>query len=329
VLIEAFSAARDPADDTTNEDALVVLPGRAYAVIDGVTDRSGLRYDGMLSGRFAARLIARELEREFDDTMLREPARVIEPLTTAMAEVYARHGDAEAARADWGRRIAATLTLVTTDEDAVRVVLVGDSGVRLNGDEVVQLDKDIDRITSALRAHGWHLAASRTEDAEQRERAARALSRHGTAQDAVGLPPPLLASDLPALHAAVLAECLAAMPHLAAEVVSALLAGGILHGQGMHQNNADSPLGYSALDGFAVPASLIRTIERPRAAVATIELFTDGYFEPGKGFGVPAWEAAFREVERCDAEKVRAYAAPKGSTPQLFADDRSYLGVRL
>lgn len=329
MLIEAFSAARDPADDATNEDALVVLPGRAYAVIDGVTDRSGLRYDGMLSGRFAARLIARELEGAFNDAWLCQPALAIAPLTAAMARVYAARGNAEAARTDWGQRIAATLALVTTDQDAVRVLLVGDSGVRLNGGEVVRLDKDLDRITSALRARGWHLAASRTGDAEQRERAARALSRHGTAQDPAGLVPPLLASDLPALHAAVLADCLAAMPHLPAEAVERLLAGGILHGQGVHQNNPASPLGYSALDGFAVPGTLIRTIERPRAAVATIELFTDGYFEPGEGFGVAAWEAAWREVERRDAEKVRAYAAPKGSTPQLFADDRTYLGVRL
>ena len=73
MLIEAFSAARDPADSTTNEDTLVVLPGRAYAVIDGVTDRSGLRYDGMLSGRYAAGLLAGELERGFDDAMLRAP----------------------------------------------------------------------------------------------------------------------------------------------------------------------------------------------------------------------------------------------------------------
>jgi hypothetical protein len=329
MLIEAFSAARDPADDTTNEDALVVLPGRAYAVIDGVTDRSGLRYDGMLSGRYAARLIARELERGFDDTLLREPVRAIGLLTAAMAGVYAAHGNEAAARTDWGQRIAATLTLVTTDTDTVRVVLVGDSGVRLNGNEVVRLDKDLDRITSCLRARCWHLAAGRTDDADLRERAARAVAMGGTAQDPAGLPSPLVGDDLPALHAATLAESLAAMPHLPRAAVDALLAGGIIHGQGMHQNNATSPLGYSALDGFAVPATLIRTIERPRAAVTTVELFTDGYFEPGQNFGVAAWEAAAREVERIDAEKVRAYAAPKGSTPRLFADDRSYLGLRL
>ena len=329
MLIEAFSAARDPADSTTNEDTLVVLPGRAYAVIDGVTDRSGLRYDGMLSGRYAAGLLAGELERGFDDAMLRAPMLAVARLTTAMARVYAAHGNTGAARADWGQRIAATLALATTDDDAVRIVLVGDNGVRLNGVEVVRAEKDLDRITSLLRAHTWHLAATRTQDAEQRERAARAVAMHGTAQDAAGLPAPLMAADLTALHASALAESLRTMPHLPADLVSALLASGIAHGQGVHENNPDSALGYSCLDGFPVPEKLVRVLERPRAKVTTIELFTDGYFQPGEAFGVASWEAAFREVERTDAEKVRTHLAPKGSTPRVFADDRTYLGVRL
>jgi hypothetical protein len=329
VLIEAFSAARDPADSTTNEDALVVLPGRGYAVIDGVTDRSGLRYENMLSGRYAARLVARELERGFDEAMLRAPLLAAARLTAAMARVYATRGNTEAARADWGQRIAATLALATTDGDAVRIVLVGDSGVRLNGSEVVRADKDLDRITSRLRARTWHLAAARTQDAEQRERAARAVTMRGTEQGAAGLPAPLTQADLATLHAAALADCLSAMPHLPAGVVSAVLAGGIVGGQGVHQNNPDSVLGYSCLDGFPVPPQLVRVLERPRAEVATVELFTDGYFRPGKAFGVASWEASFRDVERTDAEKVRTHLSPKGSTPRVFADDRTYLGVRL
>ena len=329
MLIEAFSAARDPADDTTNEDMLVVLPGRAYAVIDGVTDRAGLRYEGLLSGRYAARLVARELERGFDEAMLRAPVQAVGRLTAAMARVYVAKGNVDAARLDWSQRIASTLALATTDETTVRIVLVGDSGVRLNGGEVIRADKDLDRITALLRVHSWHLAAARTQDPVERERAARAVALYGTEQDAAVLPAPLTPADLVGVHAAALADCARAMPGLPADVVNAVLARGIVGGQGEHENNPDSPLGYSCLDGFPVPPKLIRVLERPRAEIATIELFSDGYFEPGRGFGVAAWEAAFREVERTDAEKVRTYPNAKGSTPQAFADDRSYLGVRL
>jgi hypothetical protein len=40
MLIEAFSEAKDPFAPHTNEDRLVILPGRAYAVIDGVTEHA-------------------------------------------------------------------------------------------------------------------------------------------------------------------------------------------------------------------------------------------------------------------------------------------------
>ena len=49
MLIEAFTEAKDPLAPGANEDRFVILPGRAFAVIDGVTDRLGTRYNGMLS----------------------------------------------------------------------------------------------------------------------------------------------------------------------------------------------------------------------------------------------------------------------------------------
>lgn len=62
MLIEAFTEAKDPSAPHTNEDRLVILPGRTYAVIDGVTDRLGTRFDGMLPGQYAAMTVQRALE---------------------------------------------------------------------------------------------------------------------------------------------------------------------------------------------------------------------------------------------------------------------------
>ena len=42
--LQAFSAAKDPDRPEANEDRLVVVADRLYAVIDGVTDRTGRRY---------------------------------------------------------------------------------------------------------------------------------------------------------------------------------------------------------------------------------------------------------------------------------------------
>ena len=60
-----------------------------------------------------------------------------------------------------------------------------------------------------------------------------------------------------------------------------------------------------------------------------VELFTDGYFDPAGAPSVEAWEAAFREVERIDPEKVDRYPCVKGSTPGRFADDRTVIVVQL
>jgi hypothetical protein len=44
---------------------------------------------------------------------------------------------------------------------------------------------------------------------------------------------------------------------------------------------------------------------------------------------VASWEEAFREVERDDPAKVTLFPSTKGSTATQWADDRTYVGVRL
>jgi hypothetical protein len=56
--IEALCESRDPDRPAANEDCLVVAPGRGLAVFDGVTDRTGLRFEGQTSGRIASRAAA-------------------------------------------------------------------------------------------------------------------------------------------------------------------------------------------------------------------------------------------------------------------------------
>ena len=63
--------------------------------------------------------------------------------------------------------------------------------------------------------------------------------------------------------------------------------------------------------------------------VDLLELFSDGYFKLGEGFGVAAWERAFAEVEAEDPHKIGRYMSTKGTTPTILTDDRTYLGVRL
>jgi hypothetical protein len=329
MLIEAFSEAKDPSAPQANEDRLVILPGRAYAVIDGVTDRLGTRYDGLLSGQYAAVIVKGALEHMLSaPDAPKDGLAVVRALTERLAEAYEAHGVSEKVMSDWNMRLSAALALVLVDDGTVDVILVGDSGVRINGERILQMEKDLDLITSALRREAWPVIGEKTPDAVTREQMSRRITWHGTRQPLDALSGSLTPSDLLRIEQKAIAANIAALPHVPRQEIENLVRGGIVNAQGGYQNDASTCLGYACLDGFEVPESLIRIERLPRKDLETIEIFSDGYFKPGDGFGVVAWEKAFAEVEREDPAKVVRYSSPKGSIGSTWADDRTYLGVR-
>jgi hypothetical protein len=329
MLIEAFSEAKDPSAPDANEDRLVILPGRAYAVIDGVTDRLGTRFDGMLSGRYAAMVVEGALEH-----MLSAPdastdgTSIVRALTEHLADAYRTHGILEAAQADRNLRLSAALALVLVQEETLDIVLVGDSGVRITGDRLLQMEKDLDRITSTLRREAWPVIGEKASDAALQEQVSRRITWHGTRQPMDALPEALTAGDLLSIERRAIAANAEALPHVPRRDIENLVRRGIVNAQSGYQNDASTVLGYACLDGFAVPENLTRIEHLPRSEVHTVEIFSDGYFKPGEAFGVAAWEKAFAEVEQEDPAKVVLYSSPKGSIGSTWADDRTYLGVR-
>lgn len=329
MLIEAFSEAKDPSAPHTNEDRLVILPGRAYAVIDGVTDRLGTRYDGMLSGQYAAMVVKRALEH-----MLSAPdaptdgIAVVRALTEALAGAYKAHGINEKAQSDWNMRLSAALALVLVQDETLDVLLVGDSGVRINGEHTLRVEKDLDLITSILRRQAWPVIGEKISDPEKQEQVSRRVTWHGTRQPLDAVADTLDAQDMARIERRAMEANLKALPHVPRSDIENLVQGGIVNAQGGYQNNPSLLLGYPCLDGFEVPRHMIQIERFPRRDVRMVEIYSDGYFKPGDDFGVAAWEKAFAEAEREDPAKVLLYASPKGSTASLWADDRTYLGVR-
>jgi hypothetical protein len=329
--IEAFTEAKTPTDPAGNEDQLLLLPGRGYAVIDGVTDRTGHRYEGQLAGRLASRTVQAAAARFLLDPAEAEvePARLVAHLSEAIRAAYQRHGVLEIARRDPARRFGATLALAAERADGWRFVLVGDSGVRLNGTELWLNQNKLDLITASLRQEAYRMVAAAGGGPADQARVGRACAFHGAASFHPEMRPWLDDDGVARLRAGSLEACLAQFPAVPAADIERLIDGGIMTGQGWFQNNTLSPLSYAVLDGFAVPMALVKVIDRARSAVHTIELFTDGYFEPAGAPSVAAWEASFREVERQDPEKIGRYPGVKGSTPGRFADDRTVIVVGL
>ena len=328
--IEAFSEGKDLDDPGANEDQFLVLPGRGYAVIDGVTDIGGRRYDGMRPGQVASRVVQGEVA-----GFLADPAeagasadRLIERVSGGLRAAYERHGLLDAARADPARRFGATLTLAVDLGSSFRVILIGDSGVRFNGHETTIADSGLDHVTATLRREAYRVVRAAGGDLEACRRVGRACASHGAGALSPEMRPWLDGPKLAELRGASLERCRARFPSVPSADIERLLDRGIA-GQREFQNNTASPLSYAVLDGFDLPMELVRVIDRPRASLRSIELFTDGYFERGATAQVAAWEAAFAEVERVDPEKIDRYTSDKGSTDRVGTDDRTVVIVHL
>jgi hypothetical protein len=327
--IEVFSEGKDLDDPSANEDQFLVLPGRGYAVIDGVTDIGGRRYDGMRPGQLASRVVQRAVAAFLADPAEAgtRPDRLIERVSASLRAAYERYGILDVARADPSRRFGATLTLAADLGASVRVIVIGDSGVRLDGRETTIVDSGLDGVTATLRREAYRAVREAGGSLEACRRVGRACAFHGAGTPTTEMLPWLDRARLAEVRGASLERCRTRLPGVASADIERLLDRGIA-GQGEFQNSATSPLGYALLDGFDVPTELVRVIDRPLASLRSIELFTDGYFEPGATAEVAAWEAAFAEVERVDPEKIDRYPSVKGSTPRIRADDRTVVIVR-
>ncbi len=326
--IEAFSEGKDLDAPEANEDRFLALPGRGYAVIDGVTDISGRLYDGMRAGRLASGIVQRAAVELLAGPAEAEatPERLVADISAALCAAYERHGMLEAARADPSKRFGATLTLAVDLGAVFRFILIGDSGLRLNGAETFIVDSGLDRVTASLRQEAYRMVADAGGSPDDRMRVGRACAFHGGLKLTPDMRPWLDEARLKTVYARALERCHKLLPNVPEADLRRLLDGGIA-AQGQFQNNTVSPLSYAVLDGFGIPLSLVQIIDRPRASIQSIELFTDGYFKPGAAPDIAAWETAFAEVERTDPGKIGPYPSVKGSTARVRTDDRTVVIV--
>ena len=334
--LEAFTLGKKFSAPHANEDSLVIMPNRGYAVIDGVTDRNGTRYNGMLSGQFASRIVQGAIEKFIlaqgdasqPDLQYAGGMHFIDYLGRAIHAGYVANDALDAVTADWKLRGGCTVMAAMIIGDRLEVVALGDSGLRINGNDVLQVLKPLDDVTAIMRRETWRYFEALGRDTETCDRLAAAITWLGTRHQAAGSET-ADAGVLAELESRSLAACRAHLPAVPAAEIEALVHGGICHAQGDFQNVTGPVLGYGGLDGFAVPERYVETRSYPLAEVETIELFSDGYFKLGEGFGVAAWEQAFREVEAEDLHKIGRYMSTKGTTDIALTDDRTYLGVRL
>ena len=328
--IEAFSEGKSLDAPAANEDQFLVLPGRGYAVLDGATDNTGRLYDGKRGGWHASRIAMQAVGEFLLDATQQElrPERLIEHISAAFRASYATHGILDIARGDPSYRFGATLTLAADLGESFRFMLIGDSGLRINGTEDFINEPAHDLITASLRVEGYRMVEEAGGGAEDRARVGRAGAFYGAASLHPDMRPWLDEAKRRLLYERSLAWCRARLLGVPESDIRHLLDTGI-SGQARFANNTLSTLSYTVLDGFEVPLSGVQVFDRPRAALRSIELFTDGYFKPGAAAALIDWEAAFAEVESVDPEKIGRYPSVKGSAARMRTDDRTVVIVHL
>ena len=317
--IESFSAAKFRDLSRPGDDILVVLPQCLYAVFDGATDTAGVSVQGESPGRLAARQAALAMVR-YASAPDRVQASAYE-LMQAMNQSIARGLKLAGAGAV---RAGTTVAMVEDAGDQLHFLIVGDSGIRINGGELLRMHKDVDLIYSAGRGAVFRLLQARGWAGDALEQQTRQLVFKGLAQADPAL---LAASEVAQLLALAQAACAPRLQPDAIAQVPPLLLAGIAGGQYGYCNRVGHSLGYAVLDGTHTQGPDVLSLSRRKSEVHSIELFTDGYLSCPAGTTVRDWEDEFFRVEAEDFHKCGAFAGVKGSTSTQFSDDRSVLTV--
>ena len=321
--IDCFSFSKHLNPVKPGDDVLVMVPDRLYAVLDGATDVNGITLDGVGTGRYAAVTAAAALTE-----MATRPADSYSG-EELIAALNAKLGAGLKAWSDkLGRKVGAATTLAAMEVigDRYRFTLVGDSGIRINGTDVVQCLKPVDDLMSAGRVMLHRLLKTRGVSGADLEAKSRQGVFHGF--DAA-VPAGLMSADdadrlIGEAHAALAKQGFG--PEIL-DLVDPMLRAGIAKGQYAFANHPSHPLGYASLDGTKSVGFGLTVFERPKAEVHTVEIFSDGYLElpPEGATSLEAWEAVTARIEAEDPLKVISHWGVKGSNDKQLFDDRTVL----
>ena len=309
--LELFNRSKFRDGSAPGDDVPLALPGVIYGVFDGVTDPLGTVVDGVAAGRLAAMTVASEMTAIALDPACRDMAG---------AEIVDRLSAVLKARTDpLGLAIPPSTTLaVAMDCGATwRFLMLGDSGIRLNGTEVHHHEKLIDQVSTVARVAVFNELSSKNSDLDQVEmRTRRAIFLGFDTAISEGVLTSALA--LAFIHDAVSATGL----HAFQSEVSGFLMSGIQK-QYQFGNAVGHPLCFDTMNGTEPKLGELRDFERAAKDISSIEIFTDGYPSLPAEASVAAWEKAFHAAEEADFHKTGKFATVKGSTSSEFYDDRS------
>ncbi|MEM9630896.1 MAG: hypothetical protein AAGA50_06205 [Pseudomonadota bacterium] len=312
--ISSLTFPRDRTSRQAGDDSLLILPG-ICGVFDGAS--SGAAGAGISPGQAASRAAA---------SVLGEFAATRSMTDIPASEIFSAIRD-KISRTErlLGNTFRASTTMAVAffGADTVRLLVVGDSGIRINGDQIFRRLKPVDDLSTTARIEVFNLLKEcGGSDDDEVEAQTRRISFQGLD---CGVNEGVLTKDDATQICSLVSERYADI--VAPEQTEAFLRTGI-RCQYMYANRPDHPLGYSSLNCDPILMNDVIDVAKPAAEVETLEFFTDGYFDIPSEVSVSAWEKAFDASETIDFHKTKSFPSVKGSTSKEFADDRSVIVVR-
>ncbi|MCV0428384.1 MAG: hypothetical protein K5905_23245 [Roseibium sp.] len=311
--ISSLTFPKDRTGRQAGDDSLLILPG-ICGVFDGAS--SGATGPGMSPGQAASRAAASVLgEFAATRTMTDIPAGEI------FSAVRERISQTERLLGNTFRA-STTMAAAFFGVDKIRLLVVGDSGIRINGDQVYRRLKHIDDLSTTARIEVFNMLNHKERSTDEVEAQTRRISFQGLDY---GVREGLLTEDDAIQICSLVTNRYTEI--VAPQQAEAFLRTGI-RCQYMYANRSDHPLGYSSLNCDPILMDDVIDVSKPAEDIETLEFFTDGYFDIPGEVSVSAWEKAFDACETVDFHKTKSFPSIKGSTSREFADDRSVIVVR-
>lgn len=314
---EVFSRSKYRDGVKPGDDAVLLIPDVLAAVLDGATDPQGGQKNGKSPGQFAAQAVAQACASLFldPDNLLLSAKDITSNLSQELkTRVHQQN---------FVGTPSTTLALALFLPGAVRILCIGDSGVRINGNQVSQFNKLIDEVSAASRVAVFKILHARISDLDHLEYTTRKVVFRGLSR---AVDEGVLARSEMNSVIEMVGKKFSSLS-IGADI-AAFLEQGIVS-QNQYANMVRHPLGFSALNGALVSQEDVIDITLPASTIQTIELFSDGYQRLPSGQKVADWEQENHVAQAEDFHNIGVLKSVKGATSTEFFDDRSVISIRL
>lgn len=317
--IESFSRSKYRTRNNSNDDVALIIPGHVYAVFDGATDPFGTIIKGKSVGYLAAKIVSNHIAENIFSAGYKDQSleSILDGAKNALNTYFKDFPNIK-------NTPSTTVAMVLDLKDEFRLIILGDSNIRINVNQNYNVPKLVDDVTITARVKLFNLLkAKHLSGLDELEHICRKVSRLGYEQAVAD-------KVVSKSEASIILEATISELNLSemADIVSDFLSKGIQQQQ-QYSNLANHPLGFASMNGKSILYKDVLDIRLSKQEIHAIEIFSDGYDKKPDTSSVMAWEECFVKSEIEDFHKCLTIPSIKGSTDAEFSDDRTIISLSM